>query len=166
MFSKLVTLGSIGCLVWSYFEPSLASKVFIISFTLYEGYIYLMSLTGQPRHLEAFTAPFYLNPEEVAVVKKYHLFFKFPMASSDFSAACSIIQLSSFIWVPWLLYQGLWPNAISIGANSFIAAYFATKLNPRMFLSRATGAMALVVQEELYTINSALEKLMGMSQQR
>ena len=111
MFGTLIFFGAIATIVWSFFNPLWASKAFLVLIAIFEGYIFLMSRAGRPDHLEAFTAPPDLNTDEVAVVKKYHLFFKFPFASREFSAALSAIQLSTFIWVPWLLYQGLWLTA-------------------------------------------------------
>ena len=100
MFGTLISLGVIGTLIWSFFNPPLASKVFLTFVVLFEGYIFLMSRAGRPDHLEAFSPPHYFNPDEVAVIRKYHLFFKFPFASRDFSSALSAIQLSALIWVP------------------------------------------------------------------
>lgn len=164
MFGTLISIGVIGTLIWSFFSPPLAAKVFLILVAVFEGYIFLMSRTGRTDHLEAFSAPHYFNPDEVTVIKKYHLYFKFPLASRDFSAALSAIQLSAFVWVPWLLYQDLWLTAIAIGANYFIAAPLAMQLNPRLFLSRATGTVALFAHGERMAIESALEKLMSQPQ--
>jgi hypothetical protein len=166
MFGTLISIGVFGTLIWSFFSPPLAAKVFLILVAIFEGYIFLMSRTGRPDQLEAFSAPHYFNPDEIAVIKKYHLYFKFPFASRDFSAALSAIQLSAFVWVPWLLYQGLWLTAIAIGANYFIAAPLAMQLNPRLFLSRATGAVALFAHGELMAIESALEKLMNQPKEK
>ena len=118
-----------------------------------------MSRVGRPDALEPFTDPLYLNPDEVAVVKKYHLFFKFPFASREFSGALSGIQLSTFLWVPWLLYNGLWITAVAIAGNYFVASFLAMQLNPRLFLQRASGPAALYAQSELLAIDSALAKL-------
>jgi len=171
MFGTLISFGVIGTLVWSFFSPLWASNVFLIFFVIFEGFIFLMSRAGRSNHIDAFTAAYDLNTKEVAVVKKYHLFFRFPFASRDFSAAISAVQLSTFVWVPWLLYQGLWLTAIAIGFNYFIAAPLAMQLNPRLFLSRAAdrldalgpaGVLARISEGgELRAIESALEKLMN-----
>jgi len=165
MIGILITIGVLGTLIWSFFEPLWASKIFLFGFILaFEGYIYLMSRAGRPDNLEPFSEPFYLTPDEVSVVKKYHLFFKFPFASREFSGALSAVQLSSFIWVPWLLYSGLWLTAIAIGFNYFIAGWLAMQLNPRLFLQRgANGPAAVFAITELHAIDSALEKLQNHS---
>lgn len=160
MFGTLISFGVFATLVWSFFNPIWASRVFLFVFiAAFEGYIFLMSRAGRPDHLEAFTEPFYLSPDELTVVKKYHLFFKFPFASRDFSGALSGIQLSTVIWVPWLLYNDMWLTAIAIGLNYFIVAPLAMQLNPRLFLSRAKGAAVLFAHGELTAIESAFEKL-------
>lgn len=157
----LISVGVIGNLIWSFFNPVLAAKVFIILVGLFEGYIILMSRIGRPDNLGAFNPPYYLNPDEVAVVKRYHLFFRFPFASRELSAALSGIQLSSLVWVPWLLYQQEWLAAIALALNFFIAATLAMQLNPRLFLSRASGVTALTASMELMSIQSALRKFVG-----
>lgn len=161
MFGILISFGVIATIIWSFFTPLWASKVFLFGFIMaFESYIYLMSRVGRPDNLEPFSEPFYFNPEEVAVVKKYHLFFKFPFASREFSGAISGIQLSSFIWVPWLLYNGLWITAIAIGTNYFIAGWLAMQLNPRLFLQQGVnGPAAFIAISELQAIDSAFEKL-------
>ena len=165
MIGIFISLGLLGTLIWSFFDPLWASRVFLFGFILiFEGYIYLMSRAGRPDNLDAFSEPFFFNPEEVAAVKKYHLFFKFPFASREFSGAISGIQLSSFIWVPWLLYSGLWVTAIAIGINYFIAGWLAMQLNPRLFLQQGVnGPAGFLAITELQAIDSAFEKLQNFT---
>lgn len=164
-----LSIGVLGTLVWSFFNPLWASTIFLLVFVLaLEGYIFLMSIKDRPHHLEPFSDPFNLNPDEANVVKKYHLFFKFPMASQQFSAAISLIQISTLVWVPWLIYSKLWIAAIAIAINYFIAERLAMQLNPRLFMHRRLkgpffAGTALKVfntaSTELIAIDSAFEKL-------
>lgn len=164
----LITFGVFGILIWSFFEPLWASKVFLFGFIMaFEGYIYVMSLIGRPDNLKSFSEPFYFNPDEVAVVKKYHIFFKFPFASRELSGAISGIQLSSFIWVPWLFYNGLWITAIAVAINYFIAGWFAMQLNPRLFLQQGlNGPAAFMIIDEFQAVESAFEKLKNYTPQK
>ncbi len=160
MIGLIIIVSLLGNLIWSFFEPLWASKVFLFGFMLvFEGYIYLMSRAGRPDSLVAFSEPFRFNPDEVSVVKKYHLFFSFPFATREFSGAISGVQLSSFIWVPWLFYNGLWITAIAVGMNYFIAGWLAMHLNPRLFLQQGANTGHAFAMRELHAIESALEKL-------
>lgn len=160
MIGIFIQIAALITIIWSFFEPSLASKIFLFVFIVgFEGYIFLMWLAGKPRHLRPFTEPLFLAPDEVSVVKKYHLYFKFPFASRQFSGAISFVQILSFVWVPWLLYKGYWLTGVIIGINYFIAGSLAMQLNPRLFLQRATGAATLIAINELQAIDSAKEKL-------
>lgn len=186
MLTKLAIFWTIGCLVWSYFEPSLASIVFIIFFVLFEGYVIYLSLTGRTRCLEEFTAPFYLNTEEFLVVKRYRLFFNevlkgsastgqnsgfhrhpyaqlclyYPMSFRDFSSVCSVYSIAAVVWMNWLFYHGLWLHGLMIVANFYIVYCFVVKLDPIESFERASGVKALHKLAELDVINTALKKLL------
>lgn len=153
----ILSAGVLGTLIWSFFNPLLASAVFLFVFVLiFEGYIYFVSRTDRPHHLKSWSDPFNLNPDEVLVVKKYHLFFKFPTASLQFSRTISAIQLSSLIWVPWLIHSRIWFSAILILINYFISERLAMQLNPRLYLSQRSKN--LYASTELEAIDTAFEK--------
>jgi len=97
----------------------------------------------------------------VAVLRKYHLYFRYPFASRSFSSILSGIQLSAFIWVPWLLYNRLWIPAIFIGLNYFIAGPIAVKLNPRFFLHDAVENKGnRYFLSEMMAVDSVCEKIL------
>lgn len=106
------------------------------------------------------------NQNEVYVIEKYPLFFKFPIASRIFSATFSGIQMSAFILVPWLLYGGLYVQAIIIGINYFIAGQLSVINNPKFFLHDNLEKEKIkdetIKKEftvEMNSIDSALEKM-------
>jgi len=131
MIGLIIKILIAAALVWSFFMPDWASTNFILVFVVaFEGYIALMSLLGRPSQIEPFTSPLYLTPAEVAAIKRFHLFFRYPYASRQFSSVISTIQLASIILVPWLLYKGIWIKAAVLGLNYYSIGYLAVKLNP------------------------------------
>jgi hypothetical protein len=164
LFSLFTVAFILATLIGSFFHYAFPLRFFVGFVAVFEGHMLLMSLIESRKSIPTFSSPYYFNPDEVNVLKTYPLFFKFPAASRDFSAALSAIQLSSFVWVPWLIYQAHWIEAIVIGANFFIAGRLSMKLNPILFLSRATGIDSIIAAGQLGALQSALEKVLTRSQ--
>lgn len=149
-------------LVWSIWSPWLASTAFILIFALVEGYV----LLGQ-RAAGLNPDSQQWNLEEIVVLREYPLYFRFPMASRSLSGALSGVQLSVFLWVPWLLYNQLWWQAILIGVNYFLAGRLAFKLNPRGLLHHAVeqkGKTELTPVME--AVDRVCEKILDMQRGR
>lgn len=159
MFNLFSAALVISTLAGSLFDLSVSVKIFVAYTAIFEGWIILMSRLEARKEIEPFSPPCYFNPDEIYVIRQYPLFFKFPYASRDFSAALSFIQLSTFLWVPWLLYQGAWLGAVAISLNFFIAAPLSMKLNPQLFLSRATGVDSISAQGQLNIVESIVDKV-------
>lgn len=151
-----------GLLVWSIWSPWPASTAFIVVFTLVEGYVLLGQRTARfnpdPQHWDL---------EEVAVLREYPLYFRFPMSSRSLSGVLSAVQLSVFLWVPWLLYNELWWQAILIGMNYFLAGRLAVKLNPRGFLHDAVERKGKTDMTPLMeAVDRVCEKILDMQRGR
>ena len=97
-------------LLFSFVEPEVATIIFIVLLVLFEGWLLLMNALSNPK----LNVPLWTIYEKEAV-KKYPLFFRYPIASKSFSSTLSGIVLSTFIWVPWLLYNRL--NANGVGPS-------------------------------------------------
>ena len=149
-------------IVWSLFQPQIASNVFIVFFLLLEIWILLDHFTGKPK-----TQTNIFTNAEWKVFKKYHLYFRFPFTSRLLSPVISGIQLSAFIFGPWLLYRKLWTQAIVIGLNYFVAGKVAVKLNPRVFLHDAVENHGdVVLMEEMTTVDRVCEKISQIGKPR
>lgn len=72
--------------------------------------------------------------EEIRIIEKWPLFFQYPMASRSFSSFFSGVQVLSFIFIPFMLIKGYWPQMIVGILQYFIAPQFAVPLNPQHFL--------------------------------
>ncbi len=136
----------IGILIWSFFMPFNASIVFLVLIILFEGYISLLSFS-----LKRTSDASKCSVDEIAVIRKYPYYFYYPFSSKSDSSNLSGIAISTFIWVPWLLYNNLWLPATIIGVNYFISGSLSQKLNPRAFLHDAVenkGKMFLLAEME------------------
>lgn len=163
-----VILGVIVTLVWAAFQPNVAPWAFIAIFiALFEGYIALLLLRGYQKSIAPLAPPFEFTSDEVQAIKRYSLFFESPQLSRECSSAISLLGLSTFAWVPWLLYQSQWVPAIIIGLNYLVAGPLSLHLNPMPFLQR--GALSQnnpVAVGELRVVESIIEKITRVQNQR
>lgn len=154
----------IGITLWAFVNPIYASYAYIGTIALVEGYLLFMGILGNKSNLDDAPSFAIFTEVEKQVFKKYYLYFIYPFASRSLSSLMSGIQLSSFIWVPWMLYNRQWVQAIVIGINYFAAIEFAGRLNPGYFLQEAaekSGADDVI--NELMIFNSICEKLQEKS---
>jgi|SaaInlStandDraft_4_1057021.scaffolds.fasta_scaffold39862_1 hypothetical protein len=149
---KLVSLGFI---IWGVFRPEVASYSFIGLIVFFEGW--MLSLRLLKPNLSLIKKKYNLKSNEVEIYNKYKTFYNFPNTSSKVSEIISGFQISVFIWVPLLLYNRLWLQAIVIGLNYFLAMYLSKRLKPLHFahLAKANSKMAL----EKDHIKSVYEKV-------
>jgi hypothetical protein len=146
--------------LWAFFNPIYASYAYIGTIALIESCFLVMGITGSKANLDDAPSFATFTVAEKQVFKKYYLYFIYPFASRSFSGLMSAIQLSSFIWVPWMLYNRQWAQAIVLGINYFVAIEFSGRLNPGYFLKEAaekSGAAKVIT--ELTIFNSICEKL-------
>lgn len=146
----------------TFFKPLLGSILFIIFAALLEIWIILANITK----IEVINNNNKYSIKEIEMIKRYRLFFKYPVACRILSPIFSGIQLSAYILVPWLLIKGLYIQALIIGLNYFVATQLAVILNPQFFLhdNLDKGKIKdpeLLVQYtfDMNAIDSALEKM-------
>lgn len=156
---RLIILALVIACFW---KAEIGSILFIAVAFLLELWIILANLSKVKVKNEnnKYTA------EEVNVIERYRLFFQYPTASRMLSPMLSAIQLSVFLLVPWLLFKGLYVQAIIIGANYFIASQLAVILNPQFFLHDNLDKGKIKDQNyrdrftrDMHAIDSALEKM-------
>lgn len=160
----LAILITLGLLVWALFDPNTASWTFIALFILvFEGYTLLLFRTDSRVPIEPHVPPYSFSPAEVKVVKRYYFFFRSPALAREWSSTLSLVGLSTFIWVPWLLFQAIYVQAAIIGVNYFLAGPMSLRLNPLLFLQRgAASGTNVVAGIELSAVQSVIEKIQGV----
>ena len=156
----------LGILIWSFFQPAIASIVFIGFIVLLEGSLLIASASCKPDvALSAFWKPHIdiseWTPSEIKALRKYCLYFSYSHSSQMFSSTLSGIWGSAFILVPWLLYNHLWISAVVIGINCFIAGPLSKKLNPRLHLHTEVESKGKVdLLSEMNAVDSVCERLL------
>lgn len=151
----------IGILVLSFFKPFTASIVFLVLIILFEGYILLLNFSLKPTPDAS-----KWSQDEIAVLRKYPYYFNYPFTSKIASSNLSGIAMSTYIWVPWLLYNNVWLQAIIIGVNFFISGSLSEKLNPMSYLHYTVenkGRMDLL--SEMKAVDSVCEKILERQQE-
>lgn len=153
---KNVDLLVIGILVWSFFNPFTASIVFLFLIILFEGYVLLLSFSLKPRPDAS-----KWSEDEITVLRKYPYYFNLRLSSMLDSSNLSGITISTFIWVPWLLYNNLLLPAIIIAINYFISCELSRRLNPRAFLHYHVEKRGkLFLLSEMEAVDSVCEKIL------
>lgn len=143
-------------LVTSFFYPTLASWVFVAFFVILEAYVLVTSRKRE----NSFAGGAHFNQEEKQTIEKYHLYFRYPYTAKSLSTSLSLIALSGIIWVPWLLYNHLWLQAIIVGLNYIVAQHFSTKLNIRFYLHDAVEKLGQEEhRKEMLLVDSICNKL-------
>lgn len=101
--------------------------------------------------------------EEQEIIKKYHIFFRYPFGAKVFYNFFSVVKLSIFVWVPVLIYNDLWIPAIIIGLNYFVLIDLLKKINPRFYLHEAVQSGKHECAVEMQLVDSVIEKLYGVN---
>ena len=144
----------LGFLVWSFFQPAIASYVFIGFTVIFIAYLFFIDITDKPR-----PDSLIWTSEEIRILRTYHLAIRCPFASKDASCYLNGIRLSAFIWVPWLLWNQLWIPAVFLVVNFFITTSLSFRLDPFFFLSEAIRGGNLQLVSEFSILQQVQKKL-------
>ena len=122
--------------VLSFFYPLYGSW----SFVMFISFLNAIIITLSYKKINFNSSPlekFEFTTEQIKVIKKYYLYFRYPLTSKSLSSSFSLINIISFILFFWFSYNKLWLPIIIL----IIAYYFtyknAWKLNPRFYLHDA-----------------------------
>lgn len=152
--SKLIILLLV---IWGVFNANIASWVFIAFVLVLESIGALTQYSGKTIHSDK------LSERENKLLRKYNVSIRYPLVSKNMSATLSAVQLSTFIWIPLLIFKKDYAQAIIVGLSYFPAGLLSQKLNPRFFLDQAAkkykGLPALTAAMERDEITALMEKL-------
>ena len=152
----MIKVLTIILLIISFFYPTQASWGFVAFFVILEVYLFV---TSRNRKYSS-TEKIHFTDEEKQIVNKYYLYFKYPHTVKSLSTSLSLIALSAIIWVPWLLYNHLWLQAIIVGLNYIVAQHLSTKLNIRFYLHDAVEKLGQEeYRKEMVLVDSICNKL-------
>ena len=156
---------AVAVLIWGFFSPAAASWTFIGLFlAIFEGHSLVMYLTHRSKvSVEPNVPPHFLSSGELQVVRKYPVLFMLPFAAMEYTRGLSAIPLTSYVWVPWLLYSGFYVQAAIIAANLFLVGQLVVRIDPRNFFQQAMqrGDAPEWVVDEIQSCESVMSKLHG-----
>ena len=144
----------LGLFFWSLFKPTIAGYVFVGIAAIFVAYLFFIDITNKPK-----PDPLIWNTAEIEALRKYHLAIRFPFGAKDFSCYLNGIRWSSFIWVPWLLWNHLWIPSGFLAVNFFLTSSLSVRLDPFFFLSDAVNRGQYQLEEELVALQGIQEKL-------
>lgn len=143
-------------LILSFWNPVLASIIFIVSVSLFNLWLYSGQYLGR-REPDASR----WNSVEREAIKKYHLYFQFPFSSRVNSSIASGIYIFGLILAIWLLWNTLWLYAIIVIINSIASAIISPKLNPKFYLHEAVERQhKYQFRAEMMAVDSVCEKIL------
>ena len=148
--------------LWSLFHTTVASYAFVVLAGLFVAYLFFMDKGTRPE-----PDPELWTPDEIKVIREYHLALRFPFGARDFSCHLNGIRWSSLIWIPWMLWHRLWVPAGFLAVNFLATASLSVRLDPFFFLSHAVNSGHSHVAHELATLQGVNDKLneLGAAQQ-
>jgi len=142
-----------------FFAPSFGSWLFIVVTVLLELWIMLL----QDRKIKNNGK---YSSSEIEIIERYNVFFQYPITSRKLSRIFSGIQLSTFVFVPYMFILGNWIAGIIGVIQYFVVSQFAVTLNPQHFLNENMKndnikdfSFKMKVGTDLLALNSALEKM-------
>ena len=144
----------LGLFIWSLFKPTIASYVFVVLAAIFVAYLFFIDIIDKPK-----PDPSIWTPTEIEILRIYHLAIQYPFGAKDFSCYLNGIRWSSFIWVPWLLWNHLWIPSAFLAINFFITASLSVRLDPFFFLSDAVRQGKHEFAGELKLLQHVKEKM-------
>lgn len=154
----LKILFPLGFLIWSFFQPQIASYVFSSIAAGLLIYLYFTDITLRPSRGEV---SFRWTCEETEIIRKYYLALRWPLGARVFSNLLNGIRLSTIIWVPWLLWNKVWIPASFLALYFFISASISVRLDPFFFLNNAVSKGMNQYHRELLLLRHVFERLQG-----
>ncbi len=159
----------LGFFVWSLFQPAIAAWVFMALATGLAGYLFFADIASRPKIAVCGSGPCaygYLPgdssswaPNEIKILRRYHLALRFPFAANTFSCCLNGIRLSTILWVPWLLWNTLWIPAGFLILYFCLTSFLAVRLDPFFFLSDAVRRGKYQFADEFATLQQVRNRL-------
>ena len=110
----LAVLFAIGMLIGSFWSRFWIPLVYASSVTLFASFCIFLDWSGRsdiPKtQAQAFLTDnwFRWRTEELAIIRKYHIFIRYSISAKIFSCTLNAFRLSCFAWVPWMLWSHSW----------------------------------------------------------
>lgn len=119
---------------------------------VYLAYVLLMLLLTKPKNNLLLVS---LGPLLRPTFNRYHLFIRFPGASTMYAGMMNVIRLALLVWAGLAVWQGHYGLAVASGAYFVITAFFVTRLDPLAHFHAAAARGNAVARLELANIDRA-----------
>lgn len=116
---------SLALLLWAVFTPWPPTIIFLALVAGVNALLFAadMARLPPPRGLV-------LSPTEAETFRRHHIYLRFPGASANFCQLLQGLRWSGVIWVPVLLFKGLWIPALLLVVNFLVTGSLSVRLNP------------------------------------
>lgn len=141
--------------VWSIFMPHAGGYTYLAIYIAFQSYLFFIDSSNKPS-----PDPEIWSPDEIEILRKYHLTLRFPFGSEDMSC-----HLNRFRWIglllltPLVLWNHMWIVAVILIASFFISGSISVRLDPIFFLGDTVNRGKLQFTSELELLNRVSERL-------
>lgn len=161
MLALLLCAVFIGLTIWGFFNAFTAGVSFILVVLALAGWLLLANIALRSRSIRNLDLNA-MSAGEIAIFRKYALYFGYPYQARQYSSALSIVQGLSVVWMALLLWRSEWILAACFVGVFFAATNMAPFLNPGNFLRHhdAKGNLPEFLQHRLALLEVVEDKVM------
>ena len=147
--------------IWAIFMPTIGGWAFVGLYVVFEAYLFFID-SSKPN-----PDPAAWNPDEIEILRKYHLALRFSFGSKDMSC-----HLNGFRWIglffmtPLLLWNHMWLAAAIAVGSFFITGSLSVRLDPFFFLGDAVNRGQMQFAMELALLKQVSDKLNDRAKER
>jgi tetratricopeptide (TPR) repeat protein len=141
--------------LWGLWNASTASTVFLVIAGIIEAFVFIIS-----RERLSPLPEYNLTSREAEFFRKYSMYFRYGYTSRQWSSILSTINLASFFWIPWLIYQQQWIQAVIFVVNFFLVTRLVIITNPRhYFHERVERTKDNSCLDDMITVDTICDKI-------
>ena len=140
--------------IWSIFMPQAGCYTYLGLYLMFVAYLFIID-SNKPS-----PDPSNWTPDEIDVLRKYHLSLRFSFGAKDMSC-----QLNGFRWIgllllsPWALWNHLWIVGVVLVVTFAITGSISVRLDPFFFLGDAVNRGKSQFAYELNVLKKVSTKL-------
>jgi hypothetical protein len=147
--------------IWSIFMPTAGGWTFVGLYVAFQAYLFMIDSSKPTPN------PAEWSPDEIAILRKYHLALRFSFGSKDMSC-----HLNGFRWIgllfmtPLLLWHHMWIPAAIVVVSFVITGSISVRLDPFFFLGDAVNRGQMQFAPELELLKQVSDRLNEQARER
>lgn len=139
--------------IWSLINFALPSYIYSGIVVLFSVYLIFIDMLKPTPDSSAY------SEREIQIIRKYHLYIKYPSGSKIFSIVLNTFRWSAIVWVPWLYWNHSWILGSILLLNFIFLGGLSVRLDPIFFYSDAVDRGKYQFEEELDNLKALCEKI-------